>query len=232
MIILNNISKRYSKNQILKDISFSIPDNSITGIIGVNGAGKSTLIKIMTGFEFSDSGEIYIDGEKIKNFNQIKSHISYMPEFMTLYPEYFVDEFLDFYEKVVEYKDDKLLNSLGLKKIFDKKIKHLSKGWHQRVKLYVALCNKKDIVILDEPFEGFDPLQMREIKNIIHSQNINGRQFILSIHQLSYAQKICTYFIFLNQGKIVEKGSLPQLSIKYQVKNQNLEDILLKAIER
>ena len=226
MITSENISKR----NILKDINFSTPKDSITGIIGPNGAGKSTLIKILTGFEFSDSGTIYIDGQKIEKFGQIKNRISYMPENMTLYPDYFVDEFIDFYEKAIDYRDEKLLITLGLKNVFDKKIKYLSKGWHQRVKLYTALCNKKDIVILDEPFEGFDPLQMREIKNIIFSQNGNNRQFILSIHQLSYAKKICNYFIFLNQGRLVAQGSLAYLSAKYQVKNQDLEEILLRSI--
>ena len=232
MINIQNVSKYYSKKTVLDNINFTIPQSSITGIIGPNGARKSTLIKIITGFEFADSGFVSISGDKMTNFNKIKNKISYMPENMTLYTSYFVDEFLHFYHSAVNHKDENLLISLSLKSVFNKKIKHLSKGWHQRLKLYTALCNNKDIVILDEPFEGFDPLQMREIAEIIRLQNENGRVFVLSIHQLSYAQKICDYFIFLNKGKLIDKGSLDYLSEKYFVADGNLEEILIKAIIR
>jgi len=230
MITIKNISKIYSKNLILDNITFTIPKNSITGIIGPNGAGKSTLIRIITGFELSDTGSIYIDNKKMKNFNQIKKEISYMPEKMKLYPEYFVKDFLNFYHISMGYKDENLLETLSLKDISNKKIKYLSKGWHQRVKLYTAFCNKKKIIILDEPFDGFDPLQMREIAKVIRSQNREGRVFILSIHQLSYAQKICNYFIFINKGKMIEEGTIEELSQKYST--SDLEDILLKVIEK
>ncbi len=231
MISIENISKIYSKRYVLNNINCKIPENSITGIIGPNGAGKSTLIRIITGFETRDTGSVFINDKKIDNFSQIKNQISYMPEEMMLYPDYFVDEFLSFYHAAVNHRDDALLNALSLKMIFNKKIKQLSKGWHQRLKLYTALCNKKHIAILDEPFEGFDPLQMREVASIIRSQNSSGRGFVLSIHQLSYAQKICDYFIFLNRGKLIAQGTLQSLSEKYGVSDTNLEEILIKVIE-
>ena len=232
MITLNKISKSYSDNSVLDNITVDIPDRAITGIIGPNGAGKSTLIKIITGVETSKSGSVYIDGKKVKSFNQTKNLISYLPEKMVLYPEYFTDDFLDFYHNFINYKDDDLLQAFSLKEIYHKKIKHLSKGWHQRLKLYIALCNKKNIVFLDEPFEGFDPLQMRDIAKIIRLQNNKGREFILSIHQLNYAQKICDYFIFLNKGKLIETGSFKTLKEKYSIADDDLEEILLKIIKK
>ncbi len=230
MITLNKISKHYSHNNVLENVSLSTQDNAITGIIGPNGAGKSTLIRIMTGFEFSDSGSVSINQKNIPQFNQIKDQISYMPERMTLYPNYFVDDFLSFYHAMINHKDVNLLKSLSLETIFDKQIKQLSKGWHQRLKLYLALCNKKKIIVLDEPFDGFDPLQLKQLSTIIQSQNRAGREFILSIHQLSYAQKICTYFIFLNQGKLIAEGSFKQLALRYSITSGLLEDIFIKAI--
>jgi ABC-type multidrug transport system ATPase subunit len=231
MISLKNISKHYSGNIVLNDISLTVPEKSITGIIGPNGAGKSTLIRIISGFEFPDSGVVCINESKMQNFYQTKNHISYMPEYMLIYPEYYVDEFLSFYHSVVNLKDNDLLMMLSLKSVSNKKIKHLSKGWHQRLKLYTALCNIKPIVILDEPFDGFDPLQLRDIINIFKSQNADGRSFIMSIHQLAYAQKICDYFIFLNGGDIIAEGTLDILEKQFLCVKGSLEDIFLKALE-
>ena len=130
MITLKNISKNYSKNRALNSISLTIPEKSITGIIGPNGAGKSTLIRIITGFEFADADTVYINKSEMQDFYQRKKYISYMPENMSIYPEYFVDEFLSFYHLSINLKNDDLLMMLSLKTIFNKKIKHLSKGWH------------------------------------------------------------------------------------------------------
>lgn len=244
MLVLRNISKHYSEHNVLNEISLTIPEKSITGIIGPNGAGKSTLIRIIAGFEFPDSGTVCINKNQIQGFKQTKKIISYMPEYMQIYPEYFVDEFLAFYHSSVNrfygqaghransqpgHRD--LLMMLSLETVYGKKIKHLSKGWHQRLKLYTALCNNKPIVILDEPFDGFDPLQLRDIINIFKSQNSNGRSFIMSIHQLAYAEKICDYFIFINAGDIIAEGSLDMLEKRFPTETKSLEEIFLKALE-
>ncbi len=217
---------------MLCGINLTIAKNSITGIIGPNGAGKSTLIKIITGFEFPDTGSIHVNGIKIRNFVQIKNQISYMPEEMSLYPDYFVGEFLEFYHSITNFRDTKLFNRLSLNEVLKKKIKHLSKGWHQRIKLYTALSNKKEIVVLDEPFDGFDPLQMREISDIFNEQNKSGRSFILSIHQLSYAQNICNNFIFLNRGVVIAEGSLKTLAEENSVEDKNLETLFLRILKK
>ena len=232
MITLENISKSYSGNKALRNISLTIPRNSVTGILGPNGAGKSTLIKIITGFEFPDSGKVYIENLPVTNFKQRKNHISYLPEKLSIYPEYFVMEFLNFYHSAIESENGELLEILSLKKIFSKKIKHLSKGWYQRLKLYVALCSTKPIIVLDEPFEGFDPLQMRDIARLFKSEKAEKHLFLLSIHQLSYAEKICDYFVFLNEGKLVAEGSFERLSRRFSAASNNLEEIFVKVLEK
>jgi len=230
LIKLKNISKSYLKSRVLDGISLNIPKNSITGIIGPNGAGKSTLIRIITGFEFPDSGSVNIFNELVKDFNDRKKYLSYMPETITLYPQYTVSGFLNFYHSASGLKDDQLLSALSLKKIYKKKIGHLSKGWHQRLKLYTSLCNEKPIVILDEPFDGFDPLQLNEIIKLFGIQRAKGRSFILSIHQLSDAQKICDYFVLLDEGKLLAEGSLEALGERFQSGSRSLEDIFSKAL--
>jgi len=230
MLKLKNISKHYLNQTVLKNVSLTVPVGSITGIIGPNGAGKSTLIKVITGFEFQEKGEVFIDGKEMKNFNMRKSKLSYMPENMVLYPEYFVSDFLDFFKVAQGYEDLELFNSLSLDTVLNKKIGHLSKGWHQRLKLYVALANEKSIVVLDEPFDGFDPVQMKDIIGIFKSQNKNGRSFILSIHQLSDAEKICDYFVLLDAGEVVACGSLDELKDKFSCNSKSLEEIFLKVL--
>ena len=121
MIRLENISKKYQKNKVLDNISVTIPANSVTGILGPNGAGKSTLIKIITGFEFPDNGSVYIEENKMNDFQERKKFLSYMPEKMTVYPDYFTDEFLSFYHSVTEFKNNELMSLLSLKTIFGKK---------------------------------------------------------------------------------------------------------------
>ncbi len=227
---LKEIYKSYLKEPVLKGISFKILEKSITGVIGPNGAGKSTLFRIITGFEFPERGKVFIKGKEVKNFNERKNFISYMPEELKLYPEYYVYEFLNFFHKITKNSDEELIFSLSLKDIYDKKIKYLSKGWHQRLKLYTALATKKPLIILDEPFDGFDPLQMREIIKLIKKRNSEGFSFLLSIHQLSNAQKICNHFILIDDGMLVEEGNFEELSKKYS--QNSLEEIFLKALER
>ena len=232
IVELRGITKKYKRDFVLKKITFSIREGLITGIIGPNGAGKSTLFKIITGFEFQDEGEIFIRGKKVKYFKDRKKYISYMPEIMVLYPEYYVYEFLSFFHSIIGFSDKELLNSLSLEEIYSKKIKFLSKGWHQRLKLYTALLPEKPLIILDEPFDGFDPLQMREIINTIKNKNKDGISFILSIHQLSDAEKICDYYILLDSGELVAIGTIDELAETYSVKTKNLEKIFLKALQK
>ncbi len=232
MIKLQNVTKRYHHNLVLDNITFELPKGSITGILGPNGAGKSTLIKIITGFEYPDSGKVFIKEKENKNFEYLKKYIYYLPEKMVLYPDYFVGEFLSIFNKISKSNDNFLLETLELKEVLNKKIKNLSKGWHQRLKLYVALSQKRKIAILDEPFDGFDPLQMRKIIKIINLQNNNGKTFVITTHQLSYAQKICNYFIFLDKGKLIESGTIKYLLEKYALRTNDLEEIMIKAIEK
>ncbi len=188
------------------------------------------MIRILAGFEFPDDGNVRIFDEKVSNFSQRKKYIAYMPETMSIYPEYFVDEFLEFFHSAVKYKDDDLLTAFSLWKVGKKKIGHLSKGWHQRLKLYLTLCNSKPIVILDEPFDGFDPLQLKEIAGIFENQRSEGRSFILSIHQLADAQKICDHFILLDEGRSIAEGTLDGLGNRFLQSPGSLEDIFIEAL--
>jgi ABC-2 type transport system ATP-binding protein len=232
ILSVKNIKKTYNKQIVLNNISFDIPKNSVTGIIGPNGAGKSTLLKIITGFENPDNGEIWFENRKLRSFNEKISIFSYMPEHINIYPEYYVEEFLIFLKNTTNYENTDLIHSLGLNFVKSKKVKNLSKGFKQRLKLYFALASRKKIVVLDEPFDGFDPLQVIEILKIIKYENEKERTFLISIHQLNDAEKICNFFVLLNQGNTVIYGDKEFLSKKCNVKNATLEEIFIKLLKK
>lgn len=231
MLTVSHISKQYHRSTVLKNISFEISKGAVVGIIGPNGAGKSTILKIITGFEQSDAGEIVFEQKKLLSLNEKVKLFAYMPEQLELYPEWYVVDFIKFIQDTTKYGKRELINKLNLNAVMSKKIKQLSKGYRQRLKLFVALSNDKPIVVLDEPFDGFDPIQLADILALIRKENSSGRTFILSIHQLSDAEKICDYYILLNEGELVAQGSLEFLQQKFGTEESSLEHLFMAALQ-
>jgi len=231
MLKIKNISKKYSKTIALNKVDLEVPKNSITGIIGPNGAGKSTLMKIISGFEDADEGKIYLNNKPLVSFNEKKLNFYYMPECLELYPDYSVGYFIEFIHKTTKYIDMDLIETLGLTEVKNKKIAHLSKGYRQRLKLFPALSNSKNIVILDEPFDGFDPIQIMKMLKLIKAEREKGRTFILSIHQLYDAEKICDYYVLLNKGNIITQGTMNKLRQEFGEEHLTLEQIFIKAMQ-
>ncbi len=230
MLAAGNITKRYRRNVALERVGFQVPEGSITGIIGPNGAGKSTLLDIITGFQNPDEGEIRFRDRPLTSFRDKKRILSYMPERLEIYPDYHVDEFIGFVHAATGCRDARLVETLGLGKVKGKKIRYLSKGYRQRLKLFFALSNDKTIVVLDEPFDGFDPIQLMEMLGLIRSENEKGRTFILSIHQLHHAEKICDHYVLLNEGRVVAWGSLQSLRRNFGHDHASLEQIFIEAM--
>lgn len=231
MLNVKEITKTYNGTHSLANVTFTVPANSITGIIGPNGAGKSTLLKIIAGFELPDSGEMLFGKTPISAFDDIKWLVSFMPEQLEIYPNYQVNEFLDFLHGTVGMADNQLLDVLNLRSIRHKKIGHLSKGYRQRIKLYFSLCNDKRIVILDEPFDGFDPIQLQDILAMLRAEHRKGRTFIISIHQLHDAEKICDYYILLKEGRLVAEGDMESLAGRFGLKKPSaLEQVFMAAL--
>ncbi len=231
MLKISNISKRYLKTVALDKVSFEVSEGSIMGIIGPNGAGKSTLLDIISGFQNPDEGGIYYNDQPVSLFKEKKQLISYMPENLTIYPDYTVAAFIDFIQLATGYEDPELIKTLNLATLKNKKIRHLSKGYHQRLKLFFALSNRKKIIVLDEPFNGFDPVQLIEILELIKEKNRQGRTFILSIHHLYDAEKICHYYTLIDEGRVVTTGSIETLRHKFGVEKASLEQIFIRALQ-
>ncbi len=231
MLKISNISRKYLKTPALNKVSFEVSEGSITGIIGPNGAGKSTLLDIIAGFQNPDEGEIYFNDKQLVSFKEKRTIFSYMPEHLEIYPDYLVDQFMDFIHIATGYVDTNLIEVLNLAKVGHKRIRYLSKGYHQRLKLFFALSNTKKITVLDEPFDGFDPVQLGEILELIRTKNRQGRTFILSIHHLYDAEKICNHYVLIDEGRIVTTGSIDTMRQTFGAENSSLEQIFIRALQ-
>lgn len=218
MIEVTNLVKRYGNHEAVKNASFTINDGEVVGFLGPNGAGKSTTMNILTGYLSATSGTAKINGYDIlENPIEAKRHIGYLPEQPPLYLDMTVEEYLDFVyylKNTILPKRPHLAEICQLVKIENVKkrlIRNLSKGYRQRVGIAQALIGNPDVLILDEPTVGLDPMQIIEIRNLI-TQLGRNHTVILSSHILSEIQAVCERIMIINQGYIIADGTAAELS--------------------
>ena len=213
MIKTELVTKFYKKNSnvALENFSYEFCDNTITGLLGVNGAGKSTLLKILSLQLYPTSGTILIDGKDAENNREnLKEKIGFVSENPQFYEDFKVKELLkntlDFYSNLSSY--DEIVKKCSLQDVTEKKIKTLSKGYRQRLSFALALANNPQILILDEPISGLDPVQISEIRNLITSFVKEKKNIVIfSTHIISEVNAICDKIVILNNGKIVSSGT-------------------------
>ena len=220
MIEVKNLTKNYGDKRAVDNISFTANDGEILGFLGPNGAGKSTTMNILTGYISSTSGSALINGVDIlEDPIKAKSNIGYLPELPPLYLDMTVKSYLNFIFDLKKCKlprKSHLTDTCELCKITDVKeriIKHLSKGFKQRVGLAQALIGNPPVLILDEPTVGLDPKQMVEIRTLIKKLGKN-HTVILSSHILSEIQAVCDRVVIINKGEIAADDTAGNLSKK------------------
>ena len=208
-IHISHISKFYGEQQVLKDVSFDIGQGEVTGFLGPNGAGKTTTMKILAGALSYQNGSVKIcDIEVAQNPLETKKKIGYLPEQNPLYPDMYVKEYLLFVAETYHLGKEKnkcveeLIDLVGLRPEFRKKIGQLSKGYRQRVGLAQALIPNPEVLILDEPTTGLDPNQLVEIRNLIKEIGKN-RTVLFSTHIMQEIEAVCNRVIIINKGEIV-----------------------------
>lgn len=208
-INISNLSKNYGEQTVLNNIGFEIGEGEVVGFLGPNGAGKTTTMKIIAGALSYNTGSVKVCGLEVKdNTLQTNALIGYLPEQNPLYPEMYVKEYLLFVaethgiDKGKEKLVDELIDKVGLRPEFHKKIGQLSKGYRQRVGLAQALIPNPKVLILDEPTTGLDPNQLEEIRNLIRELG-KDRTVIFSTHIMQEIKAICNRVIIINKGKIV-----------------------------
>ena len=210
MIEVSHLTKRYGGHTAVSDLSFTIEKGQIYGFLGPNGAGKSTTMNIMTGCLAASEGEVRIDGHDIfEEPQQAKRLIGYLPKQPPLYLDRTPREYLTFVGRAKGIKDKALPEQIGrvmevtqITDVADRLIKHLSKGYRQRVGIAQALLGDPEVVILDEPTVGLDPKQIIEIRSLIQSLG-QKHTVILSSHILSEVQAVCQTILIISKGHLV-----------------------------
>ncbi|WMJ89652.1 ABC transporter ATP-binding protein [Anaerocolumna sp. MB42-C2] len=219
MIEVKNLVKKYGDHLAVNNLSFTVEKGQILGFLGPNGAGKSTTMNIITGYISATEGSVVIDGHDIFDEpEEAKKRIGYLPELPPLYPDMTVREYLNFVAdlKMVKRseKSKMIAKIMGMAKITDvsdRLIKQLSKGYKQRVGLAQAIIGFPDVLILDEPTVGLDPMQIIEIRDLIKKLS-KDHTIILSSHILSEVSAICDTVLIINKGKLIVSDTPDNLS--------------------
>ena len=216
---LKNIDKSFGDAKVLKGISFRAESGKAFGLLGRNGAGKTTTIRILMNVFPSTGGEILVDGKPI-DYNKLG--IGYLPEERGLYPKkLIIDQLVYFAElKGMSAKDatravDYWLGRLGMTDCRNKRLDTLSKGNQQKIQLITALAHNPDIVILDEPFSGLDPVNAMLLKDVVKEQISLGKIVLFSSHQMSYIEEFCDSIAIINAGKVAISGELRDIKRNY-----------------
>ena len=216
---LRNIDKSFGEKEVLKGVSFTAEGGKAFGLLGRNGAGKTTSIRILMNVFPANSGEVLIDGKPI---DYDKIGIGYLPEERGLYPKkVIIDQLVYFAElKGMNKKDavkavDYWLNRLGMSEYRNKRLDTLSKGNQQKIQLVTALAHNPDIVILDEPFSGLDPVNAMLLKDVVKEQIAQGKVVLFSSHQMSYIEEFCDSIAIINAGKVAISGDLHEIKRNY-----------------
>jgi ABC-2 type transport system ATP-binding protein len=216
---LKNIDKSFGEKEVLKGVSFSAEGGRAFGLLGRNGAGKTTSIRILMNVFPADRGDVLIDGKPI-DYDRIG--IGYLPEERGLYPKkIIIDQLVYFAElKGMSVKDatravDYWLSRLGMSEYRGKRLDTLSKGNQQKIQLITALAHDPDIVILDEPFSGLDPVNAMLLKDVVKEQIAKGKIVLFSSHQMSYIEEFCDSIAIINAGKVAISGDLHEIKRNY-----------------
>ncbi|MGN0569765.1 MAG: ABC transporter ATP-binding protein [Candidatus Fimenecus sp.] len=234
ILSVNGITKSFGEKQVLKGVSFSTKSGKALGVLGRNGAGKTTIIRIIMGVFGADSGSVTLDGAPL---NPQKVKIGYLPEERGLYPKKRITQQLLYFaelrgtDKETALKNaDRLFKKLQVEQYKNAKLETLSKGNQQKIQLIATLITDPDIVILDEPFSGLDPVNAAILKDIVKELIADGKLVLFSSHQMNYIEEFCDDILILNGGEIVLSGNIQKIKRSYarniiEIKSENSDAV-------
>ena len=216
---IKNICKSFGDTEILHNISFTVESGKAFGLLGRNGAGKTTTIRTLMNVFPANSGEILLNGKK---FDQNNYKIGYLPEERGLYPKKNVIDQLIYLAQLRGLKKAKAvensiywLEKLGVIEYKNRKLETLSKGNQQKIQLASTLVSDPDLIILDEPFSGLDPVNSQQLKDVVKELINSDKLVIFSSHQMSYVEEFCDDILIMNKGDIVLQGSLKEIKKEF-----------------
>lgn len=235
MLDIQQLTGGYGTVPVLQNVNFTVPDQSIVGLIGLNGAGKSTTIKHIIGLLKPLSGKIKVNGQSLDDdANAYHQAIAYVPETPVLYPELTLQEHIDL--TIMAYDLDKKAawakaNELLAKFRLDNKLAwfpdNFSKGMKQKVMIVCAFITDAQLFIIDEPFTGLDPLAVHDLLDLVQAKKAAGASVLMSTHILATAQQYADEFVLLKAGQVRAQGDLDSLSAQFGIANASLDDIYM-----
>ena len=224
MLEVKNIVKKYGTNTAVNDLSFTVDDGEIFGLLGENGAGKTTTFRIIMGLLEPNSGSVLLDHEKIDYSKTDK--IGFVTEERSLLTKLSVQEQIEFYatlkgmeKQEIDKKLDEWLEKFEITSYKNRKIKELSKGNQQKIQFISAVIHEPKLLILDEPFTGLDPINVKLMKEAIIDLKNKGCSIIFSSHQMEYIEDFCEKLVILVKGKPILEGNLKDIKESYAKKN-------------
>ncbi|WP_462253108.1 ABC transporter ATP-binding protein [Ferruginibacter sp.] len=230
---LHNLKKYFATQKAVDDISMTIPKGSIFGLLGPNGAGKTTLIRMITGIFYPDSGDIILKGKKFDPENDAK-YIGYMPEERGLYKKMKIGEQALYLARLKGLGKDDAMHKikdwfvrLEMESWWNKKVEDLSKGMGQKLQFVITVLHEPDLIILDEPFSGLDPINANLIKDEIYRLAQKGTTIIFSTHRMEQVEEICNNIVLVNKGKKILDGTVQNVKQDFK---ENLFSIQLENI--
>ena len=229
LLRVDSINKRYADEVVLADVAFDIQAGEIIGIIGPNGAGKTTLLEVLAGTVPAESSDVQWLGRPLPSSRR-REAIFYLPDGVRPYQDQLVTRVLSFFADVYRRPADEVtstIEAVRLTPVLSKRVNSLSKGYGRRLMLALGLLTPHPLLLMDEPFDGFDLRQTSEIVGVLRKEVSKGRTLALAIHQLLDAERVCDRFILLADGHVRGVGTLNDLREGTGLTSGSLEDIFL-----
>jgi ABC-2 type transport system ATP-binding protein len=225
---VSHIVKSFADKVVVNDLSFSVAQGEIFGLIGPNGAGKTTTIRMMMDIIKPDSGDVTVLGERLSEAT--KNKLGYLPEERGLYKKLRVLDSIIYLASLkgvdrhsAEERANELLNQTGMLPHKGKKIEELSRGMGQIIQFIVSVIHDPELVVLDEPFAGLDPVNVELLKRMLSDLRNQGKALILSTHQMNEIEELCDRILMINHGRLVLYGNLAEIKSKYRSNSVLLE---------
>ncbi|ODM71853.1 ABC transporter [Bradyrhizobium elkanii] len=224
-----DLTKRYGEDAAIAGVTFEAEAGEVLGIVGPNGAGKTTLLEALAGLIAADLGGVFWLGDALPPSRR-KTAMFYLPDGIRPYQDRFTIEVLNFFAGIYRRSTAEIARAviaLELQPVLRKRVSALSKGYNRRLLLAIGLLAPQPVLLMDEPFDGFDLRQTRSIIDVLRKAAGNGRTFLLAIHQLADAERVCDRFLLLAGGQIRGIGSLRELRAQAGIPQGSLEEIFL-----
>jgi len=237
-VVTRELGRTFGQKVAVSRLNLAVRSGEFFGFLGPNGAGKSTTIKMMTGLLRPTSGTVWVGGVDVwREPIRAKALMGVLPEYLTLYERLSGREFITFSAHMygvgqadIKRRTDELLHVLGLEDDAEKLIVDYSVGMRKKVALAAAIIHRPQVLFLDEPFEGIDPVSSRVIRDILHDLTRRGTTIFFSSHIMEVVERLCTRVGIINQGMLVAEGTLQELRARAGSGDASLEDIFMNVI--